>query len=66
MMKINQLKIMTRDTGASGRHSNAAHWNEEPFVLFNKNLPYCYFESQFLKSTVLIQSKEMRIAVMII
>jgi len=36
MIKSNQLKIITRDAGASGLHSNAAHWNEEPFVLFNK------------------------------
>jgi hypothetical protein len=37
--KSNQLEIITRDAGASGRHSNAAHWNEELFVLFDKNLP---------------------------
>jgi len=36
MIKSNQLKIIARDAGASGLHSNAAHWNEEPFVLFNK------------------------------
>jgi hypothetical protein len=34
MIKSNQLKIITRDAGASGLHSNAEHWNEELFVLF--------------------------------
>jgi len=43
MIKSNQLKIITRDAGASGLHSNAEHWNEELFVLFNKNLPYYHF-----------------------
>jgi hypothetical protein len=43
MIKSNELKIITRDAGASGLHSNAAHWNEELFVLFNKKLPYCRF-----------------------
>jgi len=28
MIKSNQLKIITRDAGASGLHSNAEHWNE--------------------------------------
>jgi hypothetical protein len=69
MIKSNELKIITRDAGASGLHSNAAHWNEELLVLFNKNLPYChfvkfyclkpdnktYFVSQFLKSMALTQ-----------
>jgi len=43
MVKNNQLKIMTRDAGASGLHSNAEHWNEELFVLFNKNRPLCHY-----------------------
>jgi hypothetical protein len=34
MIKSNELEIITRDAGASGLHSNAAHWNEELFVLF--------------------------------
>jgi len=65
--KSNELEIITRDAGASGLHSNAEHWNEEPFVLFNKNLShhhfvkfYClkpdnitHFVSQFLKSMAL-------------
>jgi len=34
IVKNNQLKIMTRDAGASGLHSNAEHWNEELIVLF--------------------------------
>jgi len=34
MIKSNQLEIITRDAGASGRHSHAAHGNEEPFILF--------------------------------
>ncbi len=67
IIKSNQLKIITRDAGASGLHSNTEHWNEELFVLFNKNLPYChfvkfyclkpdnkaYFELQFPKSIAL-------------
>ena len=67
MIKSNQLKIITRDAGASGRHSNAAHWNEEPFVLFDKKLSHrhivklnylipdniTHFVSQFLKSMAL-------------
>ena len=36
MIKSNELEIITRDAGASGRHSHAAHGNEELFVLFNK------------------------------
>ncbi len=74
MIKSNQLKITTRDAGASGLHSNAAHWNEELFVLFNKKLPYChfvkfyclkpdkktYFESQFLKPMALMRSVGMQ------
>jgi len=55
MIKSNQLKIITRDAGASGLHSNAEHWNEELFVLFNKNLSY-RIVSQFLKSMALIQT----------
>jgi len=43
MIKSNELEIITRDAGASGRHSHAAHGNEELFVLFNNNLPYCHF-----------------------
>jgi len=43
MIKSTQLEIMTLDAGASGRHSNAAHWNEELFVLFDKKRPHRHF-----------------------
>jgi len=36
LIKSNELGIIMRDAGASGRHSHAAHGNEELFVLFNK------------------------------
>jgi len=32
MIKSNQLKIITRDAGASGLHSNAEHWNKKAFI----------------------------------
>jgi len=68
MIKSNQLEITTRDAGASGLHSNAEHWNEELFVLSNKNLSHrhvvklnclkpdniTHFASQFLKSMALM------------
>jgi hypothetical protein len=54
MIQSNELKIITRDAGASGLHSNAEHWNEELFVLFNKNLSHRPV-SQFLKSMALTQ-----------
>jgi hypothetical protein len=68
MIKSNELEIIPRDAGASGLHSNAEHWNEELFVLFDKNWQLChcvkldclksdnktYFASQFLKSMALM------------
>jgi hypothetical protein len=74
MIQNNELKIITRDAGASGLHSNAEHRNEELFVLFNKKLPYChflkfyclkpdnktYFESQFLKAMALMERPQAR------